>query len=373
MKRKLVAVFSLCAVLAAVGCGKPAVEITAPGEANAGSEITVSWTGTVADGDQIAVRVAGETDGLRVDAPAGNAVSVTLPLEDGTYEIAYLNAEGEALDLDTLTITPNTYALVIPEQVIAGGDVEIHWTGPDNPGDYITIVPEGTPEGDWQDYEYTAVGNPIILRAPLETGVYEIRYSTDKADPNPTLFADTLRIISTDYSVTAPMEVPAGSDFKVTWTGPDNAGDYVTIVPAGAEEGSWNNWRFTCDGNPTTLTAPLELGEYEIRYSSDQLSPNPTLATTYLTVASSGVTLAAPEAVAAGSTFEVEWTGPNGDLDYITIVPVGSEEGAYMSYTYTSQGSPLSLDAPEEPGDYEIWYASDRVAGTFASTPIRVE
>jgi Ca-activated chloride channel homolog len=114
-------------------------------------------------------------------------------------------------------------------------------------------------------------------------------------------------------------------------------------------------------------------GDYEIRYSSELQSPNPTMAMTVISVVPAVITLDAPEAVAAGSSFEVEWTGPNGDLDYITIVPVGSEEGAYMSYTYTSQGSPLSLDAPEEPGDYEIRYASDRVAGTFASTPIRVE
>jgi Ca-activated chloride channel homolog len=373
MKRKLVLISSLCAVLVVGGCGKPAVEITAPGEANAGSEITVSWTGTVTDGDQIAVRIAGETAGLKVDAPAGNAVNVTLPLEDGTYEIAYLNAAGETLDMDTLTITPNTYALDIPEQVIAGGMIEIHWSGPDNPGDYITVVPEGTPEGDWLDYEYTAVGNPIMLQAPLETGVYEIRYSTEKVDPNPTLFADSLRIISTDYAVTAPPQVTSGSDFQVAWTGPDNPGDYITIVPVGTEEGEWNAWIYTADGNPCSMTAPVLPGDYEIRYSSELQSPNPTMAMTVITVVPAVITLNAPEAVAAGSSFEVEWTGPDGAQDYITIVPAGSDEGTYMSYTYTASGSPLSLDAPEESGDYEIRYLSDRVSGTFASIPIRVE
>ena len=42
-------------------------------------------------------------------------------------------------------------------------------------------------------------------------------------------------------------------------------------------------------------------------------------------------------------------------------------------YAYTTAGSPAELTAPEERGAYEIWYASDRVAGTFESIPIIVE
>jgi Ca-activated chloride channel homolog len=373
MKGKLGFASALCAVLVAGGCGKPAVEITAPGEANAGSDITVAWTGTGVEGDQVVVRVAGQTEGVWVDALAINSASFTLPLEDGMYEIAYLNAAGEALAIDTLTVTPNTFTLDLPEEVIAGGSFEVQWTGPDNSGDYITIVPEGTPEGEWLDYEYTAVGNPIMLQAPLETGVYEIRYSTEKVDPNPTLFADTLRVIATDYAMTAPPEVISGSDFEVAWTGPDHPGDYLTMVPVGTEEGIWNDYEYTAVGNPCILTAPVEPGNYEIRYSSEQETPNPTMAMTTIAVVPAVITLIAPEAVSAGSPFEVEWTGPDGVQDYITIVPAGADPGTYLSYTYTSSGSPLSLDAPEERGDYEIRYQSDRVTGTFASTPIRVE
>lgn len=371
MRKTLSCVLGILVALGA--CGKPAVEITAPEEAGAGSEITVSWTGTVADGDRIVIRLAGETEGLSIDAPTGNAVSVTLPLEDGTYEIAYLNAEGGILDTDTLTVTPNAYAFDLPEQVPAGGTVEIHWSGPDHPGDYITLVPEGTPEGDWLDYEYTAVGNPILLQAPLDPGLYEIRYSSDKADPNPTLYADTIRVIPVDHAVTAPEQVTAGSEFQVGWIGPDNPGDYITIVPAGTEEGIWTDYEYTASGNPCTLTAPMEPGDYEIRYSSEQETPNRTMAMTTVSVITVEITLSAPGTVAAGSTFDVEWTGPDGEVDYITIAPAGSEDGTFMSYSYTASGSPASLIAPDEPGDYEIRYASDRVTGTFARIPIRVE
>ena len=55
-----------------------------------------------------------------------------------------------------------------------------------------------------------------------------------------------------------------------------------------------------------------------------------------------------------GATFQVTWTGPNGPSDYITIVAAGAT-------------------APAAAGNYEIWYASDRVPGLiFARTNIVV-
>jgi Ca-activated chloride channel family protein len=42
-----------------------------------------------------------------------------------------------------------------------------HWTGPNGPGDYITIVQEGAPEGAYLSYAITA-------------GAYETRYVAGK-------------------------------------------------------------------------------------------------------------------------------------------------------------------------------------------------
>ncbi len=372
MKRSLLITAAMATILAMGGCGKPSVELTAPDEANAGSEITLTWTGTVTEGDKIVFRAVGETEGTEIEAAANSAV-LTLPLEDGAYEIVYMNAEDKVIATRNITVTPNTYTLDFPEEVVVGQWFDVQWTGPDNSTDYITIVPEGAPEGDWESYSYTSGSSPITLQAPLEAGVYEIRYSTELAYPNPTLFSRTITVITTDYAVMAPKDAMAGSSFEVRWVGPDNPGDYLTIVPMGTPEGEWAGYAYTSTGNPCILIAPIEPGDYEIRYSTEQVSPNPTLGFTVITVLPAEVTLSAPETVTAGEDFFVEWTGPDGDLDYITIVPVGSPEGTYTSYCYTSTGSPLSISAPVEPGDYEVWYASDRVEGTFASIPITVE
>jgi Ca-activated chloride channel family protein len=373
MRKSLILIAVIAVFMAMSGCGKPAVELTAPGEANAGSDITVTWTGTSLAGDQIVVRLVGQTDGTKIDAGADNSAVLTLPLEAGAYEIAYVNAEDKTLATSALTVKANTYTLDFPEEVFIGESFEIQWTGPDNRTDYLTIVPEGTPEGEWEGYDYTANGNPCTLTAPMEPGVYEIRYSTEQVYPNPTLFSKTITVISTDFALMAPEEAMAGSDFLTTWIGPNNPTDYITIVPVGTPEGEWATYDYTANGNPCTLTAPMEAGVYEIRYSTEQVYPNPTLAMATITIVPAEVTLSAPASVPAGSTFDVEWTGPDGYLDYVTIVPVGSPEGTYTDYDYTSEGSPISLEAPVETGEYEIWYASDRVEGTFATIRITVE
>ena len=54
-----------------------------------------------------------------------------------------------------------------------------------------------------------------------------------------------------------PDSVEAGADFEVAWTGPDNAGDYIAIVPVNATE--WTNtddYFSTSSGSPGDLTAP---------------------------------------------------------------------------------------------------------------------
>ena len=70
----------------------------------------------------------------------------------------------------------------------------------------------------------------------------------------------------------APAEVAAGSKFEIRWEGPDGQRDYLTIAPAGAEPGTYRDYRYTREGSPLTLTAPSEPGAYEVRYQSDRVS-----------------------------------------------------------------------------------------------------
>lgn len=77
--------------------------------------------------------------------------------------------------------------------------------------------------------------------------------------------------------------------------------------------------------------------------------------------------------MAKGAQFDVAWTGPNGPFAYITIVEAGAPAGAYLSYAYTSSGSPATITAPEADGAYEIRYVSGQGEVTLSSILIAVK
>ncbi len=212
-------------------------------------------------------------------------------------------------------------------------------------------------------------GSPVSLTASIDIGTYEIRYMA--AYSYEVLAVTTIVVEASAITLTVPEVVISGQSFEITWTGPNSKGDYITLVTIDTEDGKYDEWGFTKDGNPLSFTAPIIAGEYEIRYQSDR-EPG-VFARKSLTIAAAEFSFSAPATVPAGTSFEVGWTGPDGPQDYITIVAIGSEPGAYESYEYTSNGSPVTLIAEITAGKYEIRYQSDRERGIiFASTPITV-
>ncbi|TSA81165.1 VWA domain-containing protein, partial [Deinococcus detaillensis] len=100
----------------------------------------------------------------------------------GTFENARSGRElGEALNRATASAQTGKYAVSGPKTAGAGSNIAIKWTGPNNEGDYVTIVPKGAPIGQYKDYFYTKNGNPGSLTVPLVAGEYELRYSSEKA------------------------------------------------------------------------------------------------------------------------------------------------------------------------------------------------
>lgn len=150
----------------------------------------------------------------------------------------------------------------------------------------------------------------------------------------------------------------------------NNSDDYITIVPKSLEDGKYERYSYTRDGNPLKVEAPMEPGECEIRYQNDR--GGKVLARIDLKVVEPEISLKAPSEVAAGTTVSIEWTGPNNSDDYITIVPKTLEDGKYANYAYTRDGSPLKVEAPTEPGECEIRYQSDRGSKVLARIGLKV-
>jgi Ca-activated chloride channel family protein len=255
-----------------------------------------------------------------------------------------------------------------PSDVEAGAEFEIDWTGPDAQGDYITIVEAGATEWTDEPYFYTTAGSPGTLTAPTADGAYALWYVSG-ADET-ILARRAIRVTPFSGALLGPDEVEAGTEFDVSWNGPDGQGDYVTIVAIGTDKWTDESYFYTTVGATGTLLAPLEDGDYEIWYVAG--ADDTVFAHRPITVTPYVVTLDAPAQVARGAQFDVTWTGPDGPTDYITIVLAGAPDVDYGDYKYTRDGSPSTLTAPDAPGDYEIRYVSDRVDIVFASRPIRV-
>lgn len=260
-------------------------------------------------------------------------------------------------------------SLTVAAEIPGGSEFDVAWTGPNEQGDYITIVAAGTAKWTTEDYFYTlSSASPAKLSAPAKAGDYEVWYV---AMDGQILVRKAVTVTAFSASLSAPDSIQANTRFEVTWVGPDGQGDYITIVKLGATEWTNETYANTNAGNPAKLIAPIEAGAYELWYVAG--SDSSIQARRPITLTPAVVTLSAPAEVTRSTQFQVTWTGPDGPGDYVTIVAVGSDPGAYTSYANTNAGSPATLTAPDAPGSYEIWYAAGQNSATLKSIPITVK
>jgi Ca-activated chloride channel homolog len=354
-----------------------------PNPPTAGGKLMATFAGAPNKNqyDWVAISVKSQPDGQYYDSAyvkgVSGSVELNVPDTDVQLELRYHAASPTGSSRvvgrsPTFSPKRTVASLDAPTQVTAGSQAQVKWTGPNNQYDYVTIVKKGAPEGTFTNYQYTSQGNPATIKVPLDAGEYEFRYSNDTSKK--TLASRPVKVVSASYSLDAPASVVAGSNVTVKWTGPNNQGDYITIVKKGAAVGTYTKYQYTSQGNPVTFVTPGEAGEYELRYSSEAQSPNPTLATRLITLTKATYGLSAPASVKAGADFQVKWTGPNNDGDYVTIVKKGAPVGTYAWYVYTRSSNPLRFSAPAEKGQYELRYMNEGTSPnpTLFSLPITV-
>lgn len=281
--------------------------LDAPAQVAAGANIAVKWTGPNNDRDYVAIGSAERPYIVYEYTSRANPVTLRAPDADGDYELRYFLGNGDkVIATRKITIGKVSGSVSAPAQVNAGASFPVKWQGPNNPQDFITIVKAGSPDREYKQYEYANKGNPVQLRAPDEPGQYEVRYLTGQTYA--TVASTKITVGGVTASVQGPAEAVAGSTFNVSWKGPNNANDYITIVPKGAKEGTSAHYEYTVRGNPAKLLAPLDAGEYELWYATGQ--SHATLAKTNIRVTPAKqepgkLLVTAASAVATGGGIEI--------------------------------------------------------------------
>ena len=336
-------------------------------DAGSGEELSGASLRLVSTGGSTETAAEG-TGSLSLELAAGS-YRVTASLEGAEAQRTIDIAAGGPQRVEVPIERPLPQAtLEAPDEAAAGSELAVHWTGPDEKGDRITIAEAGAPDKQYNDYAYTSRGSPATLTAPDSLGTFELRYLY--GGTNTVLARAPVTLTPVSATVEAPAEVAAGSDFEVHWTGPANKGDSITIAEAGAPEGKYSDYAYTSRGSPARLTAPDALGSYEVRYLVGQSKR--VLAIAPVTLTPVRAELAVPGPVLPGAEFSVNWVGPDNKSDYIAIAEPGAPEGTYLDYTYTSRGSPATIEAPEQPGDYEVRYVIGQSKRTLASVTVTV-
>ncbi len=344
--------------------------VSGPGKATAGGEITVTATGSASPRDFLSIVPRGSKEGSYGNyqyVENGVPKKLQVPTEPGDYEIRLLAADSPypTLASRALRVESASATLDGPPTVAAGAKFVVKWTGPNNERDYIAI---GDAQRPYIGYAYAKAGNPAQLTAPDTAGDYELRYFLGNGDK--VIAARKLTVGSVAASVNAPAKVAAGAKFKVTWKGPGNPLDFVTIVKAGAAERQYGPYAYASKGTTLELTAPDQPGSYEVRYLTGQTYA--TLGSATVTVAANSASLQAPASAVAGSVFAVSWKGPDNPLDYITIVAPGAAEGSWGGYEYTAKGNPARLLAPLVAGRHELRYSTGQSHATLARAAIEI-
>jgi hypothetical protein len=272
--------------------------------------------------------------------------------------------------LGSVAVMAASGTLTAPAEAPAGSSIEVRWSDSSSAGDFISIDRPGDNDSVYgPNYGYPANTNPVVLTVPTEPGEYLIRFH--KAQDYTVVATMPLRITAVTATLDLPASVDAGAQVPIRWTGPNNPADFISIDAVGAPDREYGPYAYPQTGNTVTIQAPEEPGDYEARYH--QAGSYAVIGRAALHVGGVTASLTAPASVAAGSVIPVEWTGPNGPQDYISIDPAGAPDRTYGAYAYTSTGTPVSIRAPDEAGDYLLRYHTGQSYKVLASRSITLQ
>ncbi|MCX7553140.1 VWA domain-containing protein [Marinicella sp. S1101] len=334
-----------------------------------GAGFTVGWSGPAGKNDYIDVvnqgdeRVYGElTYAWTKD---GEPAQLSAPGKPGTYDLRYVwqgPVKKHVLATTSIEVKDSEVSLVAPAKVNAGEYFDVMWTGPDRKDDYVDLVKQGDNRTFGElSYFYTNKA-PVrgSIQAPAEPGSYDIRYVLQANGGREILHRIPVQVSPVEVTLAFEPSVEVVQPFSVFWTGPNNKDGYIDMVKAGDKRTYGEISYFYLKDAPDSgeLLAPVDAGEYDVRFIMDGAGGRKIIATSPIKVVAVPATIEAPSSAAAGSTITVNWQGPSRPDDYIDLIKA-EKNTLYGEVTYFyTKNSPEAgmLVMPDEPGAYKIRY-----------------
>jgi len=355
--------------------GVPAT-LDAPASTNVGGTITVTWAGPGNMSDFIAIAKPDAVDNEFLISQTinleSNTVQIRLPGIAGDYEIRYiLNAGRRVVASIPITVTPGVASVEAPASVVVGATIDVEWTGPGNPRDFIVIAEPGAIDNAFLVSQTISIeSNTVQIRLPGIAGEYEVRYIVDS---NRQVVASApITVLPGIATLDAPASVVVGATIDVMWTGPGNPRDFIVIAETGAIDNAFLFSRtITAESNMVEIRLPGIPGNYEVRYIVD--SNRQAIAAVPIIVEAAEAQLSAPATAIADGTVTVTWTGPGNLRDFIVFANPGAIDNDFLtSRTINAETNTVDIRVPATPGNYEIRYIVDSDRQKIGSTSVTV-
>ena len=343
----------------------------------AGGVVHIAYWGSPAGATWIALAVPGSAAGefvvrTRADRSRGG-VALDLPGAESELEVRCLFEPQPGVfqllgSLRFETRYPQA-SIQSDERVENGKPITISWSGPGLSGDHITIAEKGADDTDYSVcLPATGEIGTFTTTAPADIGDYAIFY---RSGLGKILARQSLEVFEVLATLDGPATAAPATILEFAWTGPDAEQDFLSIATPGSPEDTYVSWAPTADGNPARLQSPPDPGSYEVRYirSVDGTA----LARSGLEIAAVQIDLDVPDLVRAGTRFKVPWNGTARSGDFLAVAKIGSSSTESLDFAFAAAGSPSTLAAPFEPGDYEVRYVSGSTLEILDAAPLKVQ
>ncbi|MEM9139984.1 MAG: VWA domain-containing protein [Pseudomonadota bacterium] len=370
--------------------------LDAPDEATMASTVTVAFTGPGEKNDRIELwdPSARQGEGKRLSQVSlglgfddGETVEITLPAEEGAYELRYWHFESrKVLAMRPITALPVPVTLTAPEQTPIARHFTVGWDAPRGNNDQIQLWDPSARGGEGRKWHSRAVKNgdldnqTVRLPAAPKPGMYELRYWN--AQDRKVLATLPIEIVPMDVTLTVTGDAAVGKPLLIAWEGPGARYDQIELWDPNARGGegkkissqSVRNGDF--DNQKVRLPGPGKAGTYELRYwNGDNRF---VLATQELAIADTEVSLDAPDQIEAARTIRVTWEGPGARYDDVLLFDPNAKggEGKIIARKRLRNddfdNKRATLPAPAKPGQYELQYWNGDNRKVLASRPIEV-